>query len=85
MAAVLVRAMNLEKEAALMSDSEVESLLAFKDESEIEPWAMKYVAAAVKYGLIKGNPDGTFGSKDFTRRDQAAAVIFRLLKQKRRV
>ena len=85
MAAVLVRALGLEEEAGLMSDVEVESLLAFKDSSEISPWARKYVAAAVKHGLMKGNPDGTFRPKDFTRRDQAAVVIFRLLEQKGRI
>jgi immune inhibitor A len=85
MAAVLVRALGLEEEAGLMSDVEVESLLAFKDSSEISPWARKYVAAAVKHGLMKGNPDSTFRPKDVTRRDQAAAVIFRLLEQKGRI
>jgi hypothetical protein len=62
-----------------MSKSEIAGWLqGFADRAFISSWARSYVAAAVKYQLISGYANKTFGPKDTLNRAQAAALIYRL-------
>ena len=51
----------------------------FADQAEIPDWAVEPVAAAVRHGLIKGYPDGTFRPGSPTTRAEAATMVHRLL------
>jgi hypothetical protein len=64
--ALVLRLFGLDTEAEKMSESEAKALLAekFKDADEIGAWAVKYVAYAVKNGIVDGRPDGKFAPKE---------------------
>ena len=51
---------------------------AFSDVSE-EMWCYQYITKAAKYGLVKGNPDGSFRPNDPVTRAEAVVMINRLL------
>ena len=40
-------------------------------------WYYKYVAAAFKAGLVKGNDPGLFGSGQFITREDMAVILYR--------
>lgn len=52
----------------------------FADDGDISGWAKGYVYQAYHAGVINGMGDGLFAPKENTQRDQAFAVISRLLK-----
>ncbi|NSW90781.1 MAG: Ig-like domain-containing protein [Firmicutes bacterium] len=64
--ALLLRLFKLEEEALKMDEKEAKDLLKqkFKDADDIAAWAVKYVAYAVKNGIVAGRPDGKFAPKD---------------------
>jgi len=51
----------------------------FDDAESISHWAKEYVEKAVSLGLINGMGDGTFNPKGNALREQAFAVIYRVL------
>ena len=71
-AVVIARAMNLNTSAT--KDS------GFKDVASSH-WAAAYIAAAVKAGYLKGNPDGTYKPDEKLSRAQATSLVLRLSKQ----
>jgi hypothetical protein len=53
---------------------ETDATLDFKDADKISSWAQSAVALALKYGLINGNPDGTFNPNGSSNREMAAVM-----------
>ncbi|MFX3640027.1 MAG: S-layer homology domain-containing protein [Candidatus Pristimantibacillus sp.] len=53
--------------------------VTFTDANTISEWAKQYVALAVAYGLISGNPDGSFDPQGVANREMAAMMGSRLL------
>ncbi|MFC5451009.1 S-layer homology domain-containing protein [Paenibacillus aestuarii] len=53
--------------------------LAFSDEADVPKWAMPYVDKLVKLGVISGYPDGTLRPEAKISREEAAAIISRML------
>jgi hypothetical protein len=51
------------------------AVTGFKDDSRIAGWARGFVAEAVKDGLLKGYPDGSFGPMSNATRAEACAMI----------
>lgn len=72
---ILVRALSL-AEATL---DKKDGPLTFTDAKDISEWAKGYIAIAVKHGLIKGNPDGSFLPKRKASREMAAVMGSNLL------
>ncbi|RUT30629.1 hypothetical protein EJP77_12470 [Paenibacillus zeisoli] len=56
--------------------------LKFSDASSIATWAKDAVAAAVEYGLMTGNTDGTFSPSNSASRQDLALVASKFLKEK---
>ena len=56
-----------------------ESELSFIDVENISEWARSYVAEAVALGLMNGMDDGSFNPKGNALREQAFAVISRIM------
>ncbi len=54
------------------------STAAFSDAGQIAEYAVKAVALCRSYGLVNGNPDGSFGPTAQSTRAQVAAVVHRL-------
>lgn len=54
------------------------STAAFSDASQIASWAAEAVTLCRSYGLLSGNPDGTFAPAAASTRAQVAAVVHRL-------
>jgi hypothetical protein len=81
--ALVLRLFGLDAEAEKMSESEAKALLAekFKDADEIGAWAVKYVAYAVKNGIVDGRPDGKFAPKDPLLGKEYAKMILAQLGQ----
>ena len=52
--------------------------ITFTDQSDIAPWAAEAVYAAVRWDLLKGYDDGSFGPSNTLTRAEMAAVIERL-------
>jgi len=71
MAVMLVKGLGLEQEES--------AALTFKDASDVPAWAQKYVAIAVKHGLIQGNTDGTFKPNQAATRAEATVIALRAL------
>ena len=59
-----------------------EAELTFTDKDRIGDWATTYVAKAVSMGLMNGMDDGSFNPKGNALREQAFAVIYRILELK---
>ncbi|WP_054022963.1 S-layer homology domain-containing protein [Bacillus sp. FJAT-28004] len=59
--------------------------LKFSDASSIASWAKDAVGAAVEFGLMKGNPDGTFGPANQASRQDVALVASKFLAEKTKV
>jgi subtilisin family serine protease len=51
---------------------------SFKDVSIGSPY-FSYIETAAKYGITKGNPDGTFGPDDTVTREQLTTMIIRAM------
>jgi lactocepin len=76
MAAMIIRAIEYKDAEVLKNVTPGES---FKDSSKISNSFKDYVAVATALGVIQGHVDQTFKPKDFTKRDQSAIVMYRLL------
>jgi len=70
MAAMIVKAAKLET---------VNEEATFADSADISDWAKSAVATAVKNGLMKGYPDGTFQPQGSAKRAEAVTVIVNAL------
>jgi hypothetical protein len=81
MAAMLMRAARfISKNDTLSADEQDRQQLAqFKDQPEIASWAAGDVALAVKAGIIKGMPEGTFSPQAKADRAQSAVMLERFL------
>lgn len=75
MASMLVRAMNLQREA----DAKRDTWLNFNDYRQIQNWARGAVAVAVEQGLIKGYAGNTFGPARKASRAEAVTMIVKML------
>lgn len=75
---MLLRMSGLEREALEMEDADT-VLAKFSDAASVSDWAKKSVAYAVKKGLVKGNPDGTFGPKEALNGKAYSTLILRQL------
>jgi hypothetical protein len=71
MAAMIVKAAKLEA---------VNEETTFADSGGISGWAKSAVATAVKYGIMKGYPDGTFQPQGSAKRAEAVTVIVNALR-----
>jgi hypothetical protein len=74
---VVVMVKALEKQGKL---DETDAKLDFTDANSISDWAKKYVAIAVKYGLVSGNPDGTFNPQGNATREESAVMGVNFIK-----
>jgi len=64
--------------------NEIEGWLqGFSDRDDISSWARPYVAASIKYNLMKGYPDNEFVPAEPITRAEASALIYRLFFEKR--
>lgn len=79
--ALLLRMFKLEDEALSMDENEAKQILSekFKDADQIASWAVKYVAYAVKNGIIAGRPDGNFAPKDNLLGREYAKMLLTML------
>ena len=80
LAAVLVRISKTANKKIIDSteDGKEDSLPGFRD-VEMTSWYSEYVHEAVRYGLIKGYEDNTFRPDNSVLREEAVAMINRLL------
>lgn len=53
--------------------------ITFTDANSISDWAKPFIAIAQKYGLVTGNPDGSFSPKSDSNREMAAVIGSHLL------
>ncbi|KRE50741.1 S-layer homology domain-containing protein [Paenibacillus sp. Soil724D2] len=67
-AVIMVKA--LQKQGKIEDSAE----LTFTDADKVSDWAKKYVALALKYKLVSGNPDGSFNPQGNATREQAAQM-----------
>lgn len=51
--------------------------LGFSDQAQLPAWVRSYVAQAVKAGILRGYPDGTFGGSQPATRAEAVVMIQR--------
>ncbi|MUT64624.1 pullulanase [Paenibacillus sp. NEAU-GSW1] len=76
MATMIVRALEVKnggKAAGAAAPSE------FTDRAQVSAWAVAYVDAAAKLGLVKGRANGQFAPQGVMTRAEGAQVIFNLL------
>lgn len=84
MMAMLVRAIGDEQKAKTLTGEQLTQTLTYSDASEISEWAQPYAAISSQSGLIEGD-QGNIRPKDSSTRAQAAAVIYRLLKNMQKI
>ncbi|HZK18204.1 MAG TPA: S-layer homology domain-containing protein [Clostridia bacterium] len=72
-AQMMVRIIDKEGEAIAAAND----ALNFTDTAQIPSWARGHIAVAVKYGLVEGYPDGSFGPKDPIKRSEMATMLTR--------
>lgn len=53
--------------------------LGFSDQAQLPAWVRGYVAQAVKAGILRGYPDGTFGGSQPASRAEAVVMIQRTI------
>ncbi|MGC5325448.1 S-layer homology domain-containing protein [Brevibacillus sp. SYSU BS000544] len=70
MITILVRALQLPLE---------KDPVQYSDKNQIASWALPYVQTAVKHQLINGRTGNRFAPLDNARRDEVAAVLYRIL------
>ena len=71
LAAILVNALGQQSEAMANMNSKT----GFTDDGSISGWARGFVAVAVRDGLLKGYPDGSFRPQGDATRAEACAMI----------
>lgn len=79
MAVILVKALKLVEQD---KDIDLININAFTDKAKIATWAKKEVEIAVEAGLMYGESNKSFEPKSSAKKEQSAAVIERLLKNK---
>jgi YVTN family beta-propeller protein len=77
--AILVNALG-KRDEAMASMNERTS---FADDTNISSWARGFVVVAVKYGLLNGYPDGSFGPQGSATRAEACAMIENFLNSRK--
>ena len=75
MANILVNVLGKQDEAGASMNVKT----GFKDDARISSWARGFVVVAVKYGLLKGYPDGSFRPLGDATRAEACAVVWNYL------
>lgn len=75
LASVLARILKKYKEGITTQE------LNFADNAKIPSWAQEDLGIAVKYGIIKGYSDNTFKPTNSVTREEASAMIMRLIEQ----
>ncbi|UVI33097.1 immunoglobulin-like domain-containing protein [Paenibacillus spongiae] len=55
--------------------------LPFEDADQVQSWALQYINAAYKAGLITGRPGNLFAPQGQTTRAEAVALLIRMLEQ----
>ncbi len=79
-AAMLFQALKAAGVSVNITDAEEDQYLAqLRDGATIDPWAKTAVALAVKYGIINGNPDGSFITAANSTRAESAVMIRKML------
>jgi len=78
-AAIAARVLELTRREANASLGDPDSILGFRDKSRITPWARVLTATAVKYGLIRGYPNGLFAPASGITRGEAAVIVRKIL------
>lgn len=58
-----------------MTPDVVKTKVEFSDQSQISSWSAAAVARVQQYGIINGNPNGTFAPKATATRAQAAVIL----------
>ncbi len=66
------------KMAVLAAGLEIDGTETAFEDVEAEAWYSKYIAAAVKGGIINGVSDTMFGTGEAVTRQDAAAILYRL-------
>jgi Cu/Ag efflux protein CusF len=76
-AKIMVRMLGKQADAELLASNPT----AFKDNSQISPWAIGYINEAVSLGLVQGFEDGSFQPQGSVTRAQMATFLSRSEKQ----
>lgn len=63
-------------------DASSVSHIRFEDEGDISPWAVNAIAYLEPLGILKGYPDGNYMPKKEISREEAVAIISRVLDKK---
>src|SRR5208337_151700 len=74
-AVILVNALGKQGEAGASMSIKT----GFTDDAQISSWARGDVVVAVKYGLLKGYPDGSFSPLGKATRAEACAMLWNYL------
>ena len=53
--------------------------VSFKDNSNISPWAIPFVAMAAEKGIMNGQNGNIFNPRGATLREQAFVALYRIL------
>ena len=78
--AILLRIFCLDKEAEKLSEQEAKDILSqFSDADKVSGWALKYVAYAVKEGIVAGRTGGVLSPLDPLLGKEYATMLLRLL------
>ena len=75
LANILVNALGKQDEAGASMGAKT----GFKDDARISSWARGFVVVAVKYGLLKGYPDGSFRPLGNATRAETCAMVWNYL------
>jgi hypothetical protein len=79
-AAMVVQALKVAGQDTAVTDAEITQHLAqFKDGAKIASWAKSAVAAAAKYGIIKGDNKGAFTPVNNSTRAESAVMVKKML------
>lgn len=78
MAVMIGKVLKKYKKAAASKDAKI----TFRDNNNISDYAREGIAAAVKYGVIKGNIDNMFKPLNYATRAEAAVVIYKIFNMK---
>lgn len=79
-AAMLLQVMKIAGKDMTVSHTEINQYLAqFQDQAEIANWAKDLAAGAVKLGIMRGNPNGTFAPAQGCTRAEVAVMLRKIL------
>lgn len=80
MAVMIARALKKYKNAEIPGN--IDTYLDFSDKTSFGEYAKESIAAAVKYGIIKGNPDKSYKPANNATRAESAVVIYNVFNLK---